>query len=186
MQIKNLALQMLELGLLIRGGVTVGNILHDNQIIFGVGVNEAYRLESTVARYPRVVLSKAAIQAASQYAEAENNARRMRASWLERDEDGVNHLQYFADFKTSAQIGRPDQRLIDIGERIQSVIQTKMDETVENPAIYEKIRWLALNWNSFAIVEVSPGKRPFKPVDLPGHANFENRRWLDQSGASGR
>jgi len=186
MQIKDLALQMLKLGLLIRGGVAIGNIFHDDHIIFGVGVNEAYRLESTVARYPRVILSKAAIRAACEFAEVESNARQMRVCWIERDEDGVNHLQYFADFKTSVRLGRSDRRLVDIGAKIHSVIQTRMDETVEDPAIYEKIKWLALQWNSFAILEVSQGKRLFEPVGLPGNANFENRRQLDQNGASGK
>jgi hypothetical protein len=43
--------------------VTVGNICHDNRVVFGVGVNDAHRLEATVARYPRIILSQKAMQA---------------------------------------------------------------------------------------------------------------------------
>jgi hypothetical protein len=189
--IKNLALELLEIGLLIRGGVTVGNICHDNRVVFGVGVNDAHRLEATVARYPRIILSQKAMQAASDYAEAlGNDAKRKRSHWLERDEDGVNHLNYLADFRTMALRGRTEDRdshLLSLGRRIQSEIQKKMDETVENPAIYEKVRWLALAWNSVALrSDVSPEHRLFQTVELPGHANFENWRWLEQYSNPGK
>jgi hypothetical protein len=34
----------------------------------GLGVNEAYKLESTVARYPRIMLSRAALTACRAWA----------------------------------------------------------------------------------------------------------------------
>jgi hypothetical protein len=76
-----LAWNLLQIGVLVRGGVTIGGMHHDEQIVFGVGVNEAYRLESTVAKMPRIVLGTRAIQAAIEYAkldgiwEAYRNAR---------------------------------------------------------------------------------------------------------------
>jgi hypothetical protein len=43
-------------GFLVRGGVTVGDIVHDDEVVFGPGLNRAYFLETEVARYPRIVL----------------------------------------------------------------------------------------------------------------------------------
>lgn len=43
-------------GFLIRGGGTVGDIVHDDEVVFGPGLNRAYELESQVARTPRIVL----------------------------------------------------------------------------------------------------------------------------------
>jgi hypothetical protein len=43
-------------GFLIRGGITVGNIVHDSEVVFGPGLNRAYFLESEIAKYPRIVL----------------------------------------------------------------------------------------------------------------------------------
>jgi hypothetical protein len=43
-------------GFLIRGGITIGDIVHDDETVFGPGLNRAYELESAVARYPRFVL----------------------------------------------------------------------------------------------------------------------------------
>jgi hypothetical protein len=45
-----LAWNLLQIGVLVRGGVTIGGMHHDEQIVFGVGVNDAYQLESTVAK----------------------------------------------------------------------------------------------------------------------------------------
>jgi hypothetical protein len=45
-------------GFMIRGGVTIGNLIHDAECVFGPGLNRAYELESTVAKLPRVVLDE--------------------------------------------------------------------------------------------------------------------------------
>jgi hypothetical protein len=52
------AIQMtsLNLGFLIRGGVTIGELYHDREAVFGPALNRAYELENCVADYPRVVL----------------------------------------------------------------------------------------------------------------------------------
>jgi hypothetical protein len=44
------------LGFFIRGGVTVGNIVHDRHVVFGPAVNRAYHLENQVADRPRIIL----------------------------------------------------------------------------------------------------------------------------------
>jgi hypothetical protein len=45
-----------HLGFFIRGGVTVGDIVHDEHVVFGPALNRAYHLESQVADKPRIVL----------------------------------------------------------------------------------------------------------------------------------
>jgi hypothetical protein len=48
-----------RLGLLVRGGLTVGSLVHhSNSVVFGPALNEAYRLESKMAIYPRVIVDK--------------------------------------------------------------------------------------------------------------------------------
>ena len=46
------------LGFLTRGAVTVGDICHDREVVFGPALNRAYELESTVAKYPRIIFDK--------------------------------------------------------------------------------------------------------------------------------
>jgi hypothetical protein len=42
-------------GFLMRGGITMGNIVHDKRAVFGPALNRAYELESKIAKYPRVI-----------------------------------------------------------------------------------------------------------------------------------
>ena len=55
-QMALLQLGVLFEGFLLRGGITIGDIVHDNQVVFGPGLNRAYEIESKIARYPRIVL----------------------------------------------------------------------------------------------------------------------------------
>jgi hypothetical protein len=45
-----------SLHFLLRGGITVGDIYHDDEVVFGPALNRAYHLESRVADVPRIVL----------------------------------------------------------------------------------------------------------------------------------
>lgn len=43
-------------GVLVRGSLTVGRLYARGRLIFGPGLNRAHELESTIAKYPRVVV----------------------------------------------------------------------------------------------------------------------------------
>lgn len=49
-------------GFWIRGGVTVGKIVHTRDCVFGPALNRAYEIECTVANYPRIVIDSIVIQ----------------------------------------------------------------------------------------------------------------------------
>jgi hypothetical protein len=72
--------------LLVRGGMTIGKLYHQEGVVFGQGLIDAYGLESEVAVYPRVVLSTA--MSSKEAWRTEN--RRM----VKRDFDGVYYLDY--------------------------------------------------------------------------------------------
>lgn len=46
----------LKAKLFLRGGITRGKLLHNDDLLFGPAMNRAYELESKVARVPRIVL----------------------------------------------------------------------------------------------------------------------------------
>lgn len=50
--------ELLKKGILIRGGITIGNISYNSQTnqLFGKAMNRAYELESKIANYPRIVI----------------------------------------------------------------------------------------------------------------------------------
>ena len=55
-QIANFQLGAAIPGFLMRGGITIGDVVHDDEVVFGPGLNRAYYLESKVAKLPRLVL----------------------------------------------------------------------------------------------------------------------------------
>jgi hypothetical protein len=55
-QLANFQLGAALPGFLLRGGITIGEVVHDDEVAFGPGLNRAYHLESRVAKLPRLVL----------------------------------------------------------------------------------------------------------------------------------
>lgn len=45
-----------QYSLLLRGGIAIGKLYHDNEIVYGPGLVKAYELESKIAVYPRIVM----------------------------------------------------------------------------------------------------------------------------------
>jgi hypothetical protein len=77
----------LGIGLLVRGGATIGNLYHTPRVIFGKALNDAYDIESKVSQFPRVALSSEII---TQLTNAD-----IQALGLLSDEDGWYHIDYF-------------------------------------------------------------------------------------------
>lgn len=155
-----LAWNLLQLGVLIRGGVTIGGMWHEPEIVFGVGVNEAYRLESMVARMPRIVLGARAFDAAERYARQNEVWATYRNARLLRDRDGVWFLNYLTELGSinRQNSSNPDvlpHPLCEVGRSIQCIIQEKLDRTLDQPDVYAKLEWFALYWNA-EVVALAP------------------------------
>ena len=54
----HLQLKLGAIGILFRGGISIGDCFHNGNIVFGPAMNEAYRLEHNVAKWPRVVITE--------------------------------------------------------------------------------------------------------------------------------
>ncbi len=52
------ALDLMSNGILTRGGIAKGKLYHSDKIVLGPALLEAYRLESRVARYPRILIDQ--------------------------------------------------------------------------------------------------------------------------------
>ena len=50
---------------LLRGGIAVGDIYHDDEVVFGPALNRAYELENKVAIYPRIVVDEPVLEVGS-------------------------------------------------------------------------------------------------------------------------
>lgn len=143
MSIRGLISKLLDLGIFVRGAVTIGGVYHDDHVVFGVGVNEAYRLESSIAQVPRVILGKGIVDRMK----IANANSVLHLGMARRGEDGVWHLDPFSglegDIGSAEALQLATMRL----SSIQRHIQQQIEETMEHPGIFTKIEWIAKEWN---------------------------------------
>lgn len=59
-QISVIIANLISYQMLCRGAISYGKLYHDNEIVFGPALIEAYELESKVAIFPRIILSEEA------------------------------------------------------------------------------------------------------------------------------
>ena len=76
-----------KMGLLIRGGITIGELYIDELMVWGKALIDAYKVESTLAIYPRVVFDPSIIDTAVGQAVTHRD-------WIVKDEDGLFYLNY--------------------------------------------------------------------------------------------
>jgi hypothetical protein len=80
----------LRIGVLIRGGFSFGQLYHENGVVFGEAMVDAYQLESKHAGYPRVLVSERIIKRLTGIPNSDR-------TFLLQDADGRWHLNYFAE-----------------------------------------------------------------------------------------
>src|SRR5260370_19837608 len=92
----------LRIGLLLRGGATIGNLYHTTRVIFGKALIDAYYIESTVSKFPRVVLSP---EITSQLTHSD-----IQVLGLLSDDYGWYHVDYFKRLAKMGSISADDKR----------------------------------------------------------------------------
>jgi hypothetical protein len=130
-QVANLVIQK---GFLIRGGITVGNLHHENGIAFGPAFVEAYQLESKQAKYPRILASNDIVDIFN----SDKNGGTQNC--FLQDTDGRYYLDYLPTaLRYSSQ---PDT--------YQAIIQAKINELTNLPAKDEDTQKILDKWIWFA------------------------------------
>ena len=95
-----LAREMLGIGVLLRGGISLGLIYHFDRTVFGPALIDAYRLENKVAIYPHILFSDEVIEAAKQFSPRKEDPKNSEfysqecCLLMRRDFDGLYHLDY--------------------------------------------------------------------------------------------
>jgi hypothetical protein len=99
--------QLLAEGILMRGGITVGEFIHDNEIVYGKAFVEAYKLESKSAISPRVVISQQVLKMVedAKMLEEKNGLRNLDFALKNMAESTRRHrLNEYANSKTTTEI----------------------------------------------------------------------------------
>jgi hypothetical protein len=141
-QIQLAIINLADQGFLVRGAVTAGAMLHTKKNLVGPAMVEAYRLESTVAKYPRVLVDKSLLEIARKY-RSEGHApdeeeRYARSSLI--DEDGLLWLDYIS-FKSVVVVAGCEQEdypgyIARLGRLIREGLGSR------EPGVLSKYLWL--------------------------------------------
>lgn len=144
---------LLEKGILFRGGITVGNIIHhENGTVFGQALIDAWQLESQSAKFPRIILSNKLLSELNYPIEAKRN-RYPYHQYIDRFDDGCvgfHQMIYYQVIESWIEM-TPEKLRVSL-EKIRKVIVNGLDGTFENPNIFEKYNWLKNQYNRLIIL----------------------------------
>lgn len=143
----------LEKGILFRGGLTYGNIIHDsNGIVFGQGLIDSYKLESNFAKYPRIILSDKLIEKLNYPIDTKRD-RYPYHQYIDRFADGCvgfNQMIYYQVME--AWIEMTTEELTEKLDKVRKVIVNGLDTSFEKPEVFEKYKWLKDQYNAMIIL----------------------------------
>jgi|SRR5450759_817777 len=146
-------LKMVSKGYFVRGAISIGTLMMDDNLVFGDALLKAHRLEATQACNPRIIvdpkLEKVAVQSGSSSVSTGENFFKFH---LMSDVDGylfVNYLWAIYEWRYDAQHGHVlwpnEEKLQNHGKQIvQSLTATRTD-----PRKWAKYFWVANYHNSY-------------------------------------
>jgi hypothetical protein len=140
--------RLLFLGLLTRGAISIGMLIHTEAIALGAGLIKAHNLENSEAKYPRVLLDKQIV------ADADAFRDRVGAPDLCRqDFDGRWHLHTLhpAAIEMTSRTSKSEPAILnhDYMALVRHQIESDFQST-HDPAVKAKIDWLVKYFNEYA------------------------------------
>jgi hypothetical protein len=148
--VTTLSFDLLSNGIFARGGIAKGDLHHSDTVVFGPAMLEAYRLESTIARYPRILADKATHLDYQQPQFAAICQTYKRCPKLAFDADGPPYLDVLQICRNIEPEWEEDI------EKCRIEIQKALDASVYEPKHFEKLRWLTIYWNTVALDRGAP------------------------------
>ena len=129
-------------GFLVRGAITIGDLYHDEHVVFGPALNQAYNLESKVSIYPRVIITNEDFELGLQnFLHDIDEDKKFLSRVTAKDVDGfifINNLSNKHDFDD-------DDIYLDLMKKAKSIITDGLKFT--NPRIKAKYEWLKSKFN---------------------------------------
>jgi len=126
---------LVQFGFLSRGGMSIGELSIDSTVVWGKGLIDAYKIENSLANYPRIILSNQLINAYDSCTQKELNLY----AFIKEDFDCL----WFVDFLMAA----PNITLIpQISERLRAIVDPYHKESDK---LKQKINWLIAHFNVY-------------------------------------
>jgi hypothetical protein len=153
---EELSRMLLRSGYFARGAITKGRLYHDHSMVFGPALVEAYRLETEVAKFPRIMIPRSVAGDAPGYAEEGTHWKECFDNRFIKATDGPYFLHIFRNqsriAKKLAEGGsQPDasnDARLALLKPMRTAIQTRYDEASDNPEHFQKVDWFVRYWNA--------------------------------------
>jgi hypothetical protein len=182
--LETLALDLLESGHFIRGAIVKGGLYHDKQMVFGEALVDAFRLESTMVRYPRMMIRREVFNDAVAYF-----AHDEWKTYIRTSPDGprfLHVLRRIAEVVPQGLSGlttAPDPNEISRFVKMRNQIEKRWEEAVDNPRHYEKVQWFVDYWSRYCVpVRMVPALKGLGPINPP-RGFVRETRYLIEGGA---
>lgn len=130
---------------MVRGGIACGNLHHKDNVLFGDALTKAYILESTLAKYPRIVFTE------ETHIKALKNMGRLyvfdyNKMYYNIDEDMLYYIDYMHTFCFIPSLGELDQETIikfdnDYFDRLYKYVEDQL-AILTDSSVREKYLWL--------------------------------------------
>jgi hypothetical protein len=148
-------------GVYLRGAIVRGPIFHDERMAFGEALVEAYRIECTVARFPRIMIASSVMNDVDISKQAEWFKKKMKQS----DDGSYLHFLDSLNQFTGKYIPPFDLRRHVLDRFIigAKTLQRNYDASLGNRH-YEKLRWLANYFNDSIHPQCSELPRMVEPI----------------------
>ena len=140
-------------GVLIRGAITLGAMIHQSGIAMGPALIDAYQLETNIAKFPRIILSDNLIKSLK-YPISTKQDQYPYHIYLDRFSDGCvgfSVLKYFQIYDNAPTIHSSKTFKQEL-KKTKNIILHGLDASFEHPDIYSKYDWLRQEYNNLIIL----------------------------------
>lgn len=152
-------------GMLVRGSIVKGDFIHNDKILFGQGIIDAYEAETKAAVYPRIILGNDVLHIALNYAE-HNPVQEAGyiSKMIKQDTDSLYYIDYLGE-GVESEFNDPEFEYIDYLKKIRDIIDSNIG--AKSIGIKTKYGWLKSKHNQ-NIDKISDRlkKLGISPIDL--------------------
>ena len=146
--IQILLLNLANRGIVMRGGISVGQLFHDSKYIFGPAFIEAYDIESKIAKFPRIICNDSLVLL-SQKGKALHSARQdleIFTHIVRQDNDKFWYIDYIGNIESLFDTGYEQ---IEYLQKLYNLIVDNLKEST-TASVLEKYEWMKEKYNHTA------------------------------------
>ena len=161
-----LQINLISRGILVRGAITAGKLIHDKKVVFGPALNESVEFEK-IAMHPRVILSQEIIELGkSKHAahHSSNDEEKYIKSLLKRDFDGMFYIDYFS--VSPNEFDEDWHGLLDHMMVLRELIK-RLSHLTRSSSLKLKYSWMRQKFNDVSIPLEKSKYSTFNNLDVP-------------------